>query len=153
MEVIHLVSTEWARASPCELVPNPGFLLDLIGIAIRYHLWDYVKRSDAKPKGVVVLAGGGFERLNRDTAKKYLMQRVQLPKGTSLDFAEKDSKYLTLAGLSRMAQLATAMDEGGGGEDISVRDPTVCGRELIPELLKGDQTWYALMNRLREEAY
>lgn len=141
-----------------DAIQNPYSLLDLIGYAIHYHYWDYMRRPGAKQNGAIVLSGGGFKRMNPDTVIERLTPLVQVAPGTRLYFEEVDTKYLTLAGLGRLAQLTTVKDtpndEGGGGEDISRRNPTFHGgQQVLPKLLKDDASWYALMDRLRAEAY
>jgi len=135
-------------------VPGPDKLIDFIALCIRYHLWDYYQQAGAKKHGLIVLAGGGFERFGRQLAeqriKREVQKEVQPPGSVGIHFADHDTKFLTLVGLGRMAELAP--DEGGGGDDISYRNPLYHGKHLNPKP-SGDQTWYALIENLRNSAY
>jgi len=136
-------------------VPGPDKLIEFISLAIRYHLWDYFQRSTAATEGIIVLAGGGFERFDRVAAEQRIKKEVQKElQGTkrtvAIHVADCDTKFMTLAGLGRMAQLG--VDEGGGGDDISRRNPLYHGKHLIAKP-SGDDTWYALLENLRNSYY
>jgi hypothetical protein len=99
-------------------------------------------------EGVVVLTGGGFKRLDRQTTEQRIRKELQSFGNITTHLFDLDTKYLTLAGLSRMAKLSKP-DEGGGGEDISQRHPGFWGGHLLTNPAASDETWYAAMDTRR----
>lgn len=151
-----------ARFSTDE-VQGPHPLIDMIGLAIAYHLWDYAQRPGSKTEGMIVLTGGGFSRLDRQVVErrikgklKSFSQQLGALSDTRLHFVSLDTKYLTLVGLGRLAGLSGASrqvwDEGAGGEDIAQRDPAYHGQLFAPDPCT-DSTWYALLDSMRAASY
>lgn len=131
-------------------VQNPQPLIDYVTLAIDYHLWDYMQRPGAKQEGFLVLTGGGFQRLDRNALDRSLRTKLKTKPKLSIQYNQFDTKYLTLLGLGRMAQLG--YQEGAGADDISYRDPRYHAQHLVQQGAT-DDTWYAMLDSLRNASY
>jgi hypothetical protein len=151
-----------SRFSTTRITRGVTRLADVIGLAIRYHVWDYRRRSkaNANRNGVVILTGGGFQRaviqprdlgLNDD---RLAVEKV-----------EYDTKYLTLKGLQTMMVNRALDGRGHIGQDITRESPRTFGYDLLDHFgkradwaagvlgaVKAETTWYAVMDSLRRAA-
>jgi hypothetical protein len=153
-------------------ISNPEPLIELIGLVINYHIWDYiirtVRQGNAKAigevTGIVVLTGGGFKRIKHERIKESLMDSIErftrevIKKPVlkiQLRIPSEDTKYLTLAGLGRMEE-ANLLDEEDETRDISRRGPNHHGTEVLkwakiqPRVA---ERWSALLDQERRDRY
>jgi hypothetical protein len=142
-------------------IDNAGGLTTPILAAIAYHIQEYSQKSDHKTSGVVFLTGGGFRRLGNVPAEirrrlPSLTQKLGLG-NVEVSFVDKDTKYLTIAGLLRLARLEGQKKMANFGDDLSGQHHLTHGKEILKELdipsLPDAPTWYSLADRLRHETY
>jgi len=152
------VGTRFSRSA----ITNAEWLTRLIVVAIAYHIWDYLQRDAHKTSGVICLTGGGFLRLGglRQTVANELHALVQRvgESNVTVELLEPqyDTKYLTIAGLARLAKLGNAVRTAQLGDDISDRNPHYHGQQILavrsidPAL---SDSWYSLVDDQRRAVY
>jgi len=152
---------------------NPDHLIELVGLVVIYHIWDYMKkiagqrgaRTRGEIDGLVILTGGGFKRIDQQKVKDYLKvtidkfarEVIKKPQvKIQLRVPQEDTKYLTLAGLGRMEEVGLTDDDEEEDRNISRRSPSFYGEEVLQWLKvqpKTAENWSALLDQERRDRY